>query len=89
MEYTIEEYENAEIEENIDDSQWNDSDSSVLTAYLKEISKYPVLSREQEMILFKRLSEGDEVARETLINSNLKLVVSIIKTIFIFRPIWI
>lgn len=32
MEYTIEEYENAEIEENIDDSQWNDSDSSVFNS---------------------------------------------------------
>lgn len=79
MEYTIDEYENAELDEKADDIQCNDSDSSVLTVYLKEISKYPVLSREQETALFKRLSEGDEDAREALINSNLKLVVSIIK----------
>lgn len=79
MEYTIDEYENAELDEKADDIQCNDSDSSVLTVYLKEISKYPVLSREQETALFKRLSEGDEDAREALINTNLKLVVSIIK----------
>lgn len=79
MKYTIDEYENTELDEKADDIQWNDSDSSVLTAYLKEISKYPVLSREQETALFKRLSEGNEDAREALINSNLKLVVSIIK----------
>lgn len=79
MKYTIDEYENTELDEKADDIQWNDSDSSVLTVYLKEISKYPVLSREQETALFKRLSEGDEDAREALINSNLKLVVSIIK----------
>ena len=68
MEYTIDEYENAELDEKADDIQCNDSDSSVLTVYLKEISKYPVLSREQETALFKRLSEGDEDAREALIN---------------------
>ena len=79
MKYTTDEYENTELDEKADDIQWNNSDSSVLTAYLKEISKYPVLSREQETALFKRLSEGNEVAREALINSNLKLVVSIIK----------
>ena len=52
MEYTIDEYENAELDEKADDIQCNDSDSSVLTVYLKEISKYPVLSREQETDLF-------------------------------------
>lgn len=38
MKYTIDEYENTELDEKADDIQWNDSDSSVLTAYLKEIS---------------------------------------------------
>ena len=45
MKYTTDEYENTELDEKADDIQWNNSDSSVLTAYLKEISKYPVLSR--------------------------------------------
>ena len=47
--------------------------------YLKEIGTVPLLSAEEEMELAKRKSAGDEYAKERLIESNLRLVVSIAK----------
>ncbi|MBI4708590.1 MAG: RNA polymerase sigma factor RpoD [Candidatus Portnoybacteria bacterium] len=48
--------------------------------YLKEIGRVPLLgSKEQEMELAKRIEKGDESAKQLLINSNLRLVVSIAK----------
>ena len=47
--------------------------------YLKEIGKYDLLKPEDEPILAKRILEGDEEAKATLINANLRLVVNIAK----------
>ncbi len=47
--------------------------------YLKEIGKYELLKPEDEPILAKRILEGDEEAKATLINANLRLVVNIAK----------
>lgn len=47
--------------------------------YLREISKYPLLTPEEEKELAKKTAKGDLEARERLIKSNLKLVVSIAK----------
>jgi RNA polymerase primary sigma factor len=47
--------------------------------YLKEIGKTPLLKFEQEIDLAKRYEKGDEIAKEKLIKSNLRLVVSIAK----------
>ncbi len=47
--------------------------------YLKEIGKYDLLKPEDEPILAKRILEGDEDAKATLINANLRLVVNIAK----------
>ncbi|MBQ2744278.1 MAG: RNA polymerase sigma factor RpoD [Lachnospiraceae bacterium] len=47
--------------------------------YLKEIGTVPLLSAEEEHRLAKRKSEGDQVAKERLIEANLRLVVSIAK----------
>lgn len=48
--------------------------------YLIEIGQYPLLNQEQELELGRRIKEeGDEEAREQLINSNLRLVVYIAK----------
>lgn len=48
-------------------------------AYLREISDTPVLTPEEEQELAKRIEKGDKKAREKLIKSNLRLVVSIAK----------
>jgi RNA polymerase primary sigma factor len=47
--------------------------------YLKEIGKIPLLTPEQEQELASRLAEGDEQAYDKMIESNLRLVVSIAK----------
>ncbi|PIQ75334.1 MAG: RNA polymerase sigma factor RpoD [Candidatus Portnoybacteria bacterium CG08_land_8_20_14_0_20_40_83] len=48
--------------------------------YLREIGKVPLLnSKEQEFELAKKIEKGDEAAKQMLINSNLRLVVSIAK----------
>ena len=47
--------------------------------YLKEIGTVPLLSADEELVLAKRKAEGDEHAKERLIEANLRLVVSIAK----------
>lgn len=47
--------------------------------YLKEIGKYDLLKPEDEPILAKRILEGDKIAKQKLINANLRLVVNIAK----------
>ena len=47
--------------------------------YLKEIGMVPLLSAEEETRLAKLKSEGDEAAKQRLIEANLRLVVSIAK----------
>lgn len=47
--------------------------------YLKEIGRVPLLKPEDEPEIAKRIEEGDEEARNILISSNLRLVVSIAK----------
>ena len=47
--------------------------------YLKEIGQIPLLDPKEEPIMAKRIQEGDEEAKQQLISSNLRLVVSIAK----------
>jgi RNA polymerase primary sigma factor len=53
--------------------------ATLLDQYLKEISNYPLLSREEEILLSERIKKGDQRAANTLITSNLRFVVSIAK----------
>lgn len=50
-----------------------------LFAYLNDISQYKVLSVDEELDLFQKIQNGDDVARELFIKSNLRLVVSVAK----------
>ncbi len=47
--------------------------------YLKEIGRVPLLSAEEEKDLAERMSQGDEEAKNKLVEANLRLVVSISK----------
>ena len=47
--------------------------------YLKEIGKVPLLSAEEEIEYAQRMEEGDEEAKKSLAEANLRLVVSIAK----------
>jgi RNA polymerase primary sigma factor len=46
---------------------------------MQEIGRYPLLTKEQEIELAQRIERGDPEAKEQMINSNLRLVVSIAK----------
>ncbi|MBI2031564.1 MAG: RNA polymerase sigma factor RpoD [Candidatus Levybacteria bacterium] len=53
--------------------------SDPVRMYLKEIGRIPLLNFEQEISLAKRVEKSDKEAKKILINSNLRLVVSIAK----------
>ena len=45
--------------------------------YLNDISKYPLLTREQEKLLLKKIQQGNRQALDLLVKSNLRFVVNI------------
>ncbi len=47
--------------------------------YLKEIGKVPLLTADEEIVLAQKMKEGDQDARQKLVEANLRLVVSIAK----------
>ena len=54
----------------------HESESS-LKLYLREISKTPLLTPQEELDLSERIKKGDQEARTRMINANLRLVVKI------------
>ena len=48
-------------------------------SYFKEVSRYSLLTKEEEISLAQRMERGEQAAREELINYNLRLVISITK----------
>jgi RNA polymerase primary sigma factor len=61
----------------LDDVELNPSDS--LQQFLTQIGRYRLLTAAEEVELAKRVERGDGAAKEKMINSNLRLVVSIAK----------
>lgn len=57
----------------------NDRVYDSVRMYLKEIGKVPLLSRDEEVEVAKRIENGDESAKDELATANLRLVVSIAK----------
>jgi len=53
--------------------------TDALQLFLNELRRYPLLTAEDEVELAKRIEQGDLEAKERMINSNLRLVVSIAK----------
>lgn len=50
-----------------------------LQVFMDQAGKHPLLTAAQEVVLSKRIEDGDPEAKEKMINSNLRLVVSIAK----------
>lgn len=50
---------------------------SMIEMYMAQVRRYEILTHEQELDLAKEISKGNNEARQKLVNSNLKLVVSI------------
>jgi RNA polymerase primary sigma factor len=53
--------------------------TDALQLFLNEAGRYPLLTAEQEVELAKRIERGDKEAKDLMVNSNLRLVVSIAK----------
>ncbi len=55
------------------------TESNVLSIYLKEINKVPLLTREQEDKYARAAATGDKFAKDMLVKSNLRFVVNVAK----------
>jgi RNA polymerase primary sigma factor len=53
--------------------------TDALQLFLNEVGRYPLLTAEEEVELAKRIERGDKEAKDRMVNSNLRLVVSIAK----------
>ncbi|NOZ44448.1 MAG: sigma-70 family RNA polymerase sigma factor [bacterium] len=62
----------------INDKQYKD----FIKLYFNDISKIPLLTGEEERKIARRIKKGDEEAKKKLIESNLRLVISIAKRFF-------
>lgn len=75
----VEEPENKKVKDFIKEDSRDEFSSGPLSIYLNEIDKIPLLTREEEVSLAKRMAGGDLLAKEKLIKSNLRFVVNIAK----------
>ncbi|MCQ2911176.1 MAG: RNA polymerase sigma factor RpoD [Clostridia bacterium] len=75
-EVSVEEIENTDLDDGSFDGIKVDDP---VRLYLKEIGKIPLLSAQQEEEISKRMADNDPEARKKLVESNLRLVVSIAK----------
>jgi RNA polymerase primary sigma factor len=53
--------------------------ADALTLFMNRAGRYPLLTAAEEVSLAKRVERGDRAAKERMINSNLRLVISIAK----------
>jgi RNA polymerase primary sigma factor len=59
--------------------QITNRETQSLDKYLSEIAKIDLITADQEVVLAKRIKEGDQIALEKLVKANLRFVVSVAK----------
>jgi RNA polymerase primary sigma factor len=94
VEHELDEDEVAELRRELDareveiiepfepESSWTPADiptTDGLTLFMNRAGRYPLLTASEEVALAKRIERGDAAAKERMINSNLRLVISIAK----------
>src|SRR5438105_13911917 len=53
-----------------------DRTTDAMSLFLQEVRRHPLLTKDEEVELAKRIERGDLRAKEQLVNSNLRLVIS-------------
>jgi RNA polymerase primary sigma factor len=71
--------DDAELERRAAETSQLPATADSLQLFLAEIGRYPLLTAAEEVALAKRVERGDAAAKERMVNSNLRLVVSIAK----------
>jgi RNA polymerase primary sigma factor len=54
-------------------------DENIISLYLKEINRIPLLTREEEDYYARRAAQGDQEAKDKLVQANLRFVVNVAK----------
>lgn len=55
------------------------NNDNILAMYLKDINKVPMVSHEEELELAQKAKNGDKIAKNKLVNANLRFVVNVAK----------
>jgi RNA polymerase primary sigma factor len=66
----------AERETSYSNGELAERTTDAMALFLREVARHPLLTAEQEVELAKRIERGDLAAKEQLVNSNLRLVIS-------------
>ena len=61
------------------ESTYSYDDANIMSIYLKEINRIPLLTEEEELDLAIRSRDGDEFARQRMVEANLRFVVNVAK----------